>query len=241
MRIGALQPGYLPWLGFFDQVARSDLFVLYDDLPYARDSWRNRNRIKTAQGALWLTVPVVNEGLSRKTIREVEIREHDNWRERHWQAIERSYRRAPHFGAHADFFARLYVRPWRFLVELDLEIISYLLGTLGIATKVVLSSEEGLERDFLASRGGVTEPTERIGFLCQRLGANRFLEGALGRTILEPDRLAAQGITLEFHDYTHPRYRQLFGPFIPYLSVIDLLMNHGEESLAILTGQTVVA
>ena len=241
MRIGALQPGYLPWLGFFDQIACCDLFILFDDLPYTKDSWRNRNRIKTPQGPLWLTVPVANQGLSRKIIREVEIREHDDWRERHWHAIERNYSRAPHFATYAGFFARLYSRPWRLLVDLDLEIISYLLRALEIGTKVVLSSEEGLERAFLESRGGLTEPTERIAFLCERLGADRFLEGALGRTFLRPDQLAERGITLEFHDYVHPRYRQLFGPFIPSLSVIDLLMNHGDESLAILTGQKSVA
>ena len=241
MRLGALQPGYLPWLGFFDQIARCDLFILYDDLPYAKDSWRNRNRIKTPQGALWLTVPVADEGLSRKTIREIEIREHGNWRERHWRAVERNYSRAPYFAPHAQFFAELYARPWQFLVDLDLAIISYLLQALEFRTKVVLSSEEGLEKAFLESRGGVTEPTERVAFLCTHFGADRFLEGALGRTFLEPERLAPRGITLEFHDYAHPRYRQLFGPFVPYLSVIDLLMNHGEESLAILMGQKVVA
>jgi len=241
MRIGALQPGYLPWLGFFDQIARCDLFVLYDDLPYARRSWRNRNRIKTPQGTMWLTVPVVNQGLTRKRIREVEISEHQNWRNRHWRAIEQNYSRAPHFGAHAKFFEELYARPWRLLADLDREIISYLLGTLGIDTRVIFSSNEGLETDFLGSSGGTANSTERIGFLCERLGADRFLEGTLGRAFLEPDRLAARGITLEFHDYVHPRYRQLFGPFVPYLSVIDLLMNHGEESLAILTGQKAVA
>jgi hypothetical protein len=241
MRIGALQPGYLPWLGFFDQIARCDLFILFDDLPYAKNSWRNRNRIKTPRGPLWLTVPIVNEGLSRKTIREVEIREHDDWRRRHWQAIQRNYARAPCYATYAGFFEGLYSRPWRLLVDLDLAIIFHLLQVLEIRTKVILSSEEGLERAFLESRGGVTEPNERIAFLCERLGADRFLEGSLGRTFLRPPEIARRGITLELHDYGHPRYRQLFGDFVPHLSVIDLLMNHGDESLAILTGQRSVA
>lgn len=241
MRIGAIQPGYIPWLGYFDQIAHCDLFIIYDDLPYAKNSWRNRNRIKTPLGALWLSVPVVNEGLSRKTIREVEIREHGDWRQRHWRSIQVNYSRAPHFAAYREFFERVYARQWRFLVDLDIEILSYLLGVLGIETRVIRSSEEGLEAAFLRSRAGVTDPTERIAFLCERLGADRFLEGALGRTFLKPDRLAARGISLEFHDYAHPRYRQLFPPFIPYLSVIDLLLNHGDQSLDILTGQKVVA
>ena len=241
MRIGALQPGYLPWLGFFDQIARCDVFILYDDLPYARRDWRNRNRIKTPRGPLWLTVPVVNDGLSRKAIREVEIREDTRWRQRHWRILQANYGRAPHFCDHRDFLARLYARPWRRLVDLDVDIIAYLLTALGIKTEVVLSSAEGLEAAFLRSRPEQGDATDRIAFLCERLGADCFLEGALGRTFLDSARLAARGITLEFHDYAHPRYRQLFGPFIPYLSVIDLLMNHGVQSLPILRGEEVVA
>jgi hypothetical protein len=240
MRIGAIQPGYLPWLGFFDQIARCDLFILYDDLPYARRDWRNRNRIKTPHGPLWLTVPVVNDGLSRKTIREVEIREDARWRQRHWRILQTNYARAPHFAEHRDFLAGLYRHSWRRLVDLDVEIIGYLLAALGIKTTVVLSSAEGLEAAFRRSRPG-GDATDRIAFLCERLGADRFLEGARGRDFLDPARLATRGLTLEFHDYAHPRYRQLFGPFVPYLSVLDLLLNHGEQSLAILTGEQVVA
>jgi hypothetical protein len=241
VRIGALQPGYLPWLGFFDQIARCDLFILYDDLPYTRRDWRNRNRVKTPRGPLWLTVPVVNEGLSRKAIREVEIRDDDHWQRRHWRILQANYARAPHFPDHRHFFAELYARPWRRLVDLDVEIIAYLRAALGIKTDVVLSSTEGLEAAFLRSRPERVDATDRIRFLCERLGADHFLEGARGRAFLDPARLAAHGITLEFHDYVHPRYRQLFGPFIPYLSVVDLLMNHGEQSLPILRGDQVVA
>ncbi len=237
MRLGALQPGYLPWLGFFDQIDRSDVFILYDDLPYAKDSWRNRNRIRTPQGWCWLTVPVVNEGISRKTIREVEISEHGNWRRDHWKKIKNYYARAPYFQVYEEFFAKLYEKPWRYLVDLDLEIISYLIEVLGIKTRVLLSSQEGLEREYLQVREGGKDPTGRVAFLCQRLQADRFLEGALGRTFMDPSRLEPLGITLEFHDYQHPRYRQVYRGFVPYLSVIDLLFNHGPESLDILTGR----
>jgi hypothetical protein len=240
MRLGALQPGYLPWLGFFDQIDRSDVFILYDDLPYAKDSWRNRNRVRTPQGWCWLTVPVVNEGRSRKTIREIEISNDSDWRRDHWRTIRNHYRRAPHFDAHEAFFAKVYERPWRYLVDLDLEIIFYLIGALGIQTRIVLSSQEGLEQEYLPTREG-KDPTGRVAFLCRRLSADRFLEGALGRTFMDPSRLLPLGITLEFHDYQHPRYRQLYRPFIPHLSVIDLLFNHGADSLDILTGRQAAA
>jgi hypothetical protein len=239
MTLGALQPGYLPWLGFFDQIDRSDLFVLYDDLPYTRHSWRNRNKVKTPQGGCWLTVPVINEGRSGKTIREIEISHDSAWRRHHWRTIKNHYARARHFADHEEFFGRLYERPLRYLVDLDLEIIFYLVRALDIKTKILLSSEESLEREYQRTREGGKDPAGRITFLCSQLGADRFLEGARGRSFIEPRRLERLPIMLEFHDYRHPRYQQLFPPFIPFLSVIDLLFNHGPESLDILTGRKV--
>jgi hypothetical protein len=240
MRLGALQPGYLPWLGFFDQVARCDCFILYDDLPYSKDSWRNRNRIRLPSGWSWLTVPVVNKAVSQKTIREVEISEQGHWRQQHWGTIKNHYARAPHFRVHEPFFARLYEKSWRFLVDLDLEIIYYLLHVLGVHTTILLSSDEGLEAEYGRMRPRGKDATGRLAFLCRRLGADTFLEGALGRAYIDLMRLESLGIALEFHDYRHPYYRQLFGGFIPYLSVIDLLFNHGAESLDILTGRTTI-
>jgi WbqC-like protein family len=244
MRLGALQPGYLPWLGFFDQIARTDVFILYDDLPYSKDTWRNRNRIRTAQGWCWLTVPVINAGLTQKTIREVKISEERFWRRAHWRSIKTHYARSPHFTAHEEFFAKFYERRWHYLVDLNLKVILYLVDVLGIRTKILISSLEGLEVEYLRHREKGKDPTGRVAFLCQLFGADRFLEGALGRTFMDPARLEQLGVTMEFHDYHHPQYHQLFqqyarlsGGFIPYLSLIDLLFNHGPESLDILTGR----
>ena len=247
MRLGALQPGYLPWLGFFDQITRCDLFILYDDLPYSKETWRNRNRIRTPQGWCWLSVPVQNAGLLQKTICEVEITEERHWRRRHWRSLKQHYARAPFFSLYEEFFARLYEKRWRFLNDLNLAIIRYVVEILGIQTGLLVSSEAGLERDYLRLRGRLSNPTGRVAFLCQRLGANGFLEGALGRIFMEPEHFEPLGITMEFHDYRHPRYHQQFshcaqltGGFLPYLSVIDLLFNHGPESLDILTGRKIV-
>jgi hypothetical protein len=247
MRLGALQPGYLPWLGFFDQIARCDVFILYDDLPYSKDTWRNRNRIRTPQGWCWLSVPVSAEGLLHKTIREVEIKEERQWRRRHWLTLKYHYARAPFFPAYEAFFAKLYEKRWPFLIDLNLVIIFYIVEVLGIQTRLVISSETGLEDEYVRVRGRAKDPTGRIAFLCQRLGAHCFLEGALGKMFMEPERIEPLGITMEFHAYQHPRYHQQFGHyaqlsggFIPYLSVIDLLFNHGPKSLDILTGRKTV-
>jgi WbqC-like protein family len=242
MKLGALQPGYLPWLGFFDQIAKCDTFILYDELPYAADSWRNRNRIRRPGGGwCWLTVPVVNKGMRQRAIKDIEISEQGNWRRTHWRTIQNHYARALFFAAYEDFFARLYEKRWRYLVDLDLEIIFYLLQALGIGTKIVIASAAALEADYLRSVAGRGDPTARVSFLCRRFGADCFLEGALGRTFMEPADLEPFGITLEYHDYQHPFYHQLFRGFIPYMSVIDLLFNHGPESLDILTARKTVS
>lgn len=241
MRLGALQPGYLPWLGFFDQIERCDVFVLYDELPYTTDSWRNRNRIRMPQGWRWLTVPVVNKGSRQKTIRDIEISEQGNWRRNHWLTIRNHYARAPFFPAYEAFFAYVYEKQWRYLVDLDVEVIVYLLQALRIKTKLLLASEKGFEAGFAHMHTADPDPTDRVAFLCRQLGADRFLEGALGRDFMEPARLEPHGVTLEFQAYQHPYYHQLFGGFIPYLSVIDLLFNHGPDSLDILTGRKVLS
>jgi hypothetical protein len=194
-----------------------------------------------------LSVPVWNEGLRQKTICEVEVREERHWRRRHWRSLRQHYARAPFFPLYEDFFARVYEKRWRFLNDLNPTIIRYIVEVLGIQTPLLVSSETGLERAYLHGRGGGKDPTGRIAFLCERLGASCFLEGALGRLFMQPERLEPHGITMEFHDYQHPRYHQQFGHyaqlsggFLPYLSVIDLLFNHGPESLDILTGSKTV-
>ena len=233
MRIGALQSSYLPWLGFFDQIARCDLFVIYDDLQYTRKDWRNRNRIKTPNGPLWLTVPVAVSGPGPALIREVRIASDPGWSGRHWRMIRTNYARAPHFAAGAPWFEELYRRRWTLLADLNREVLSHCLDALGIRTPVIHSAEAGLERWFRRWRPG-GDATDRILFLCRHFGAESFVEGSAGRAYIDLGRIERAGIALEFQDYRHPGYRQLFGPFIPYLSIVDLLFNEGENSLAIL-------
>ena len=235
MRIGALQTAYLPWLGFFDQIYRCDLFVIYDDLQYTKKDWRNRNRIKTSQGAIWLTVPVTGKGADKKRICDMEIAPEANWARQHWQALNMNYANAPFFSHYKDFFQRLYKSEWKYLVQLNREIIDYLLIRLGIRTPLLYSSESRIEQDYLSWCGGKTDPTERIANLCRRFGARHFLEGSGGKDYLKEDVLDSAGISVEYHRYPHPRYQQRFGGFIPYLSIVDLLFNHGDDSLAILT------
>jgi hypothetical protein len=226
--IGILQPGYLPWLGFFEQMHASDIFVIYDDVQYDKHGWRNRNLIKTPQGPRWLTVPVLMNFSQRPLILEVKVNNRENWRKKHLFSIRQNYAKAPFFSRYIDFFAEAYQRDWEYLIDLDLHLLSNLAAFLGIDPgKIVRSSSLGLTGDRI---------TRLIG-ICQKLGAATFYEGASGRNYIDEAAFRRQGITVTYQDYQHPSYRQLYGDFTPNLSIIDLLFNCGDESLAILAHQ----
>ncbi|MHB8067019.1 MAG: WbqC family protein [Desulfobaccales bacterium] len=226
--IGILQPGYLPWLGFFEQLHASDIFVIYDDVQYDKHGWRNRNRIKTPQGPQWLTVPVQVNFSQGPLILEVKINNRENWRKKHLFSIRQNYAKAPFFSRYIDFFTEVYQRDWEYLIDLDLHLLRHLAAFLGIDPgKIVRSSSLEVTGDRI---------TRLIG-VCQKLGAATFYEGASGRNYIEAAAFREQGIEVVYQDYQHPVYPQLYGDFISNLSIIDLLFNCGDESLAILTHQ----
>jgi hypothetical protein len=224
MRVVILQPSYLPWLGYFDQMMKSDVFVVYDDVQYDKHGWRNRNRIKTPQGPQWLTVPVLTRGQGWPTNREIRIQPGDPWRRKHLQALRTHYAKAPHFEPVFSGIAALLQREWEFLWELNVEGVRAICALLGLRREIRLSSTLGIE-------GGQTDRLVRI---CRALGADVYLSGNAAKSYLDEAAFPAAGIRLEYHDYAHPTYAQLHGDFVSHLSIIDLLMNHGPRSLEIL-------
>ena len=224
MRLAILQPSYLPWLGYFDQMDRVDRFVYLDDVQFTRRDWRNRNRIRTREGWAWLTVPVLQKHRFQQSLTETRIDTSLPWRRKHREAIRTHYGRSPHFDVHFPYFDTLYDRQWRWLVDLCVETTEALKNILGIATPTLQSSRMQV-RD---SR------QEKVLAICTRLGAHHYLTGDAARSYLSPQVLEASGIGLEFQNYRHPEYPQRFPGFVPYLSAIDLLFNAGGDSLGIL-------
>jgi hypothetical protein len=219
-----LQPSYLPWLGYFAQMHRSDVFVLYDDVQYDKHSWRNRNRVKTPQGAQWLTVPVLTKGQNWPTNREVLIDNKQDWAKKHLQSLRQNYARAAYFKPTINWFEEIYSRPWERLFDLNLACFNVLCEALGVRREIRLSSKLGVDGSNV----------HRLIGICQRVGANAFYEGAAGRDYIDDSVFAAVGIEISYQDYRHPVYPQLHGEFTPFLSVVDLLFNCGPRSLEIL-------
>ncbi len=221
--IGILQPGYLPWLGFFDQLDQSDEFVLFDTVQYDKNGWRNRNKIKTRQGEQWLTVPVLTKGEAYQTISDVRINNNDKWQKKHISSIQQNYGRSKYYEIAQDVCSIIQM-PQFHLKDLDHAIIMCLMKHLGINKPLWFSSS-------LDSAGG---KNGRLIKIIKQLGGDNFIEGSSGASYINLQMFKDVGISVSFQEYQHPVYDQLYGDFIPYLSVLDLLCNCGPKSLEII-------
>ncbi|OIK02841.1 hypothetical protein BIV25_01140 [Streptomyces sp. MUSC 14] len=227
MILTAHQPAYLPWLGYFAKMAAADAFVLHDLSRFDRGGTVNRNKIRTANGPEWLTVPVSHADLrAERTLNVIEVVD-DGWRRRHWKAIQMAYRRAPYFADHADFLADYYARSYATITELCVPFIEYCMKELGLERTLWRSSELDL---------GAFDRTSVIPALCEKFSADTFVAGVHARDYLEWDRITS--VRLEIFEYDHPAYPQLHPGFQSHLSVLDLLMNCGPESRTLVKGTT---
>jgi hypothetical protein len=224
MKIGIHQPMYLPWLGIFDRIFKCDLFILLDNVPYSKNYYLNRNKIKTAKGWTWLTIPVLTKGNINKIIKEIEIDNKSSWRKKHWMSIYYAYSTAPYFKDHSPFFEEFYQREWIYLAEISTSMIVYLLEALQITTPIIPASSMEISG----------KKDELLLNICKELGADEYLSGPDGRNYLNLELWNKNGIKVQFHDYNHPQYNQLYGKFQMFMSVIDLIFNNGPESLNIL-------
>lgn len=217
MILAAHQPQYLSWIGLCHKAARCDAFVYLDRVQYKKREFQNRNKIKTAQGPLWLTVPVKTKGRREQAIGDVRLGQDGDWARRHWQSLRHHYRGAAHFSEHADFLEDFYGRPRDFLAPTCLELDAYLWAQFKISPKIFLESEVGSEGT----------ATERIISLCARLKARCYLSGPGGRAYLDERAFSRAGISLLYQEFAHPVYPQRFGAFEPHLAAVDLLFNCG--------------
>jgi hypothetical protein len=226
MKMAICQPTYLPWLGYFDLIDQVDIFVLLDSVQFQRQSWQHRNRLKTPSGLRWLTVPVMFRGRFGQLINEVEIQD-NGFRRNHLRTIELNYRRTPFFDEHFDELSSLVKNSSTTLIaDLDIRLIEWFMDVLGIRTSLLRSSD-------------LAQPGKRIELLaniCESLGGKQYVSplGSAAYLLQEIDVLVDQGIDVVFQHYEHPQYRQLFPPFCPYASILDLIFNEGERALEIL-------
>lgn len=224
MILSGHQPGYLPFIGLFHKIAVSDMFIFVDGVQLEKKSWQTRNRIRTKEGWNWLTVPVLTTGRFSQRIAETEICNDTPWQRKHWKALCLHYGKAPYFQQHAPFFEEVYTKKWTYLADLNKTIIRYLLAAFEINMPLYEQSD-------FAFKG---KKTELLVEMCQALGADTYLSNVGSSAYVDEALFAAHGLRHCYQVFVHPVYAQLYEPFIPYLSAIDLLFNEGKRAREII-------
>ncbi len=214
------QPDYLPWQGYFNKIVSSDAFVFFDTAFYSHSGFHDSNKIKTAQGSAYLTIPTEHTE-DFKRLLDVRLPKDSRWSRKHLRSLEIHYGRAPYWAEHAPFFREVYdsVDSIGLLIELNIRIIEYICSSFGIQTPLYRASVLGADMSLRS--------TEAIIQVIQNVGATEFLAGTSGKKYLDAAKFEAAGIRLHFQEYHERERRQLFPPFLPGLTAIDLLCNEG--------------
>lgn len=218
-KIFICQSNYIPWKGYFDAINQADIFVIYDEMQYTKNDWRNRNKIKTSQGVQWLTIPVkLNFG---QKINEAKVSQL-NWGKKHWKTLCQNYSKAPFFDELKPQFEELYLNMTEENIsEINIKFIKEINNILGITTTVIKSKDLIFEGD----------KNERLIEICKQLNCNYYLSGPAAKSYMDSKLFTENDITVEFLDYSgYTEYQQQFDGFEHGVSILDLLFNKGEDS-----------
>lgn len=227
MKVAIVQSNYIPWRGYLDLIDDVDLFIYLDDVQYTRRDWRNRNKIKTANGLLWLSIPVKNESRSQ-LICETCINYSTGWNQNHLQQIHHWYKKAPYFNLYFNRLEELLTTRYQTISEINQALLSWIATELDIRTKVVCATK-------LISEG---RNIDKLLCLLKSVGATRYVSGPSARAYIDHERFDQANILLEYKAYVYSAYPQLYGDFVGAVSVIDLLFNVGPQSRSYLKSKT---
>ena len=224
MKISIHQPEFLPWLGFFDKLFRSDVIVLLDDVQFQRRGFQNRNYIKTNNRKMYLTVPFFHNFPQK--INEVMINNSLAWKRKQYKAIITSYSPAQYYQSYDPFLKEVYNTEWTKLADLNIFFIEKIMSYLKLERELILSSELNV-----CSNG-----TKRLIDICKILDAKEYLSGSGGLNYMDVDLFKKNGISVHLRRYEHPTYDQLYPKlgFLKNMSTLDLLFNHGDQSLEVI-------
>ncbi|MEW6740281.1 MAG: WbqC family protein [Nitrospirota bacterium] len=234
-----LQPAYLPWIGFFDLVHKADVFVIFDDAQFTIRDWRTRNRIRTNEGWIWLSVPVsLDKPYFEYLVKDVQISYEYDWTYKHLSTIKSFYKRSLFFDEVYSILEKHIPKRYKFLAELDNQLIFDICEYLGLSlSKFRFSSEMGIPKS--------AKKSERLIYMLDSLDvkASYYLSGITAKNYLDTSLFEDRGIKVLWHGYEHPYYNQNLwgtGVFISYLSILDILFNHGKEAMDIITGDKII-
>jgi hypothetical protein len=222
-KVAILQSNYIPWKGYFDIIAKADIFVVYDTVQYTKRDWRNRNKIKTSTGTQWLTVPVQTKGLKYQKINETEVRS-TYWVDKHLKSLEINYRKSRYFSRTMEWLYPLYscLKEHKHLSTINKLLIKRVCEELSIKTSIIDAEKFHIEG----------QKSQALLSILQQLGeVSHYISGPAAKGYLDENMLNDHRIKVEWMDYTcYSEYSQLYPPFVHDVSVIDLLFNEGPHS-----------
>ncbi|MGG1552413.1 WbqC family protein [Paenibacillus ferrarius] len=221
MILTAHQPAYLPWLGYLEKIKNSDIYVYLDSVQFETRSFINRNKIKTPNGGIWLSVPVKSKGHREIPLNQLEIDTSIDWKTAHLKAIYLNYKKAPKFNECYSKLESLYSTEHTYLSDLCYNQLLFWFKEFNITTRIVKSSELNIK----------SKKSDLILDLCKHYNSDVYISGTLGRDYIEISKFQEFGIEVIFQNYLHPVYPQLWGSFIPYMSVLDFWMNNDDYEL----------
>ena len=219
MIVSIHQPAYIPWLKYFHKIAKSDIHIFLNDAEYSKNNLFNRNKIKTAQGEMWLTIPIKYK--SDNLICETKIDNNSDWGKKHWKTIKLNYAKAPYFKEYANIFEKFYLQNYEYLSDLTIAINKAIAELLEIKVKFIKSSELKV--------GGTKN--EKLINLCKAVDADTYLSGQGAKAYMNKNLFLNNNIKVNYQEFLNPKYKQLWGDFVPDLSIIDFLFNCGKEEI----------
>ena len=223
-KIAISQSNYIPWKGYFDMINMVDEFVLFDDVQYTTKNWRNRNCIKTKNGVIWLTIPVMIKGNQKNPIKTIKI-SNEFWRKKHWKTIKLNYQKTKYFDAYKDIFEQLYLNDNEILLsKINYNFIISINKILGIETKISFSSDYNYSHK--------TGDIDSIIELIKSTKSNLFYNGPTAKQYMTKEMFSKHDIILKWIDYSdYIEYTQQYPPFEHGVSILDLIFNEGENAI----------
>ena len=227
-RVAILQSNYIPWKGYFDIINYVDEFVIFDDVQYTRRDWRNRNKIKSSNGTLWLTIPVKTKGKYLQKINETEVSNSD-WQRKHLTAIKHNYKHAPYYKEVIELLEALYSHNFSMLSEINYSFIKGICNYLGINTRISSSTEYELHEG----------KNERLLSITKEINGTAYVSGRTA-TYIDPLLFKNNNVDLIWFDYrNYEDYNQPWGDFVHQVSIIDALFCCGRSTIKYLRGPKV--
>ncbi len=227
MILSTTQPYFAPYPGFFYKANLADMVVVLDEVQFPQSTtWVTRNRFKNDQGTLWMTIPVLKKGLGLQRIRGVQICHHGNWRTKHLRSFRSAYAHAPYLADHLGLLERVLSTDYDFILNLNMEIIRYVLDFLNITTQVTMMSQLNV-----SGKG-----QQLVIDICKTVGATQYQVQTSALTYYDRNRFENAGIELVALKIPEFIYPQMWGDFIANLSILDMMFNLGAKTRDIVLG-----